>query len=68
MLRLLLSLDLVKELRHEYDWRWRKVAGLIEEFVPERLHPGAHPHPHPAQVPLWKASPIIIPPGCRSAS
>jgi len=61
MLRLLLSLDLVDELRHEYDWRWRKVSGIIHDFVPDAYTRERILTLTRHKFRMVEASPIIIP-------
>ncbi len=61
MLRLLLTLDLADELRHEYDWRWKKVAGVIEEFVPDAYTRERILTLTRHKFRMVEASPIIIP-------
>lgn len=61
MLRLLLSLNLTDELRHEYDWRWKKVAGIIEEFVPDSYTRERILTLTRHKFRMVEASPIIIP-------
>lgn len=61
MLRLLLHLDLHSELRAEYDWRWKKVAGLVEEFVPDAYTRERILTLCRHKFRMVEASPIIIP-------